>query len=249
MTDIKKEDLRKEYKKNGYITFKNFFSKKKMRKVKSDLFKLSKKRKKDIFFDSKNRLRRIEKIYNKSKELSKLNKDVLKLLNEFFGEKYVIFKDKVNIKVAGGDGFAPHYDGVFYFKKGKKNMKGWYEYSNVFVNCLIALDRKTNNNGFIEIAKEDKRPFKKLIKNIKSDETRQVKKSILKKTIFNKLPLDIGDLAFFSSKCLHKSGKNLSNKSRSLLYYTYNPARNGNNYIKYYKDKLQSINKNKTTPT
>lgn len=49
MTDMKKEDLRKEYKKNGYITFKNFFSKKKMRKVKSDLFKLSKKRKKDIF--------------------------------------------------------------------------------------------------------------------------------------------------------------------------------------------------------
>ena len=28
-TDMKKEDLRKEYKKNGYITFKNFFSKKK----------------------------------------------------------------------------------------------------------------------------------------------------------------------------------------------------------------------------
>ena len=49
MTDIKKEDLRKEYKKNGYITFKKFFSKKKMRKVKSDLFKLSKSERK-IFF-------------------------------------------------------------------------------------------------------------------------------------------------------------------------------------------------------
>ena len=76
-----------------------------------------------------------------------------------------------------------------------------------------------------------------------------MKKSVLKKTIFNKLPLNIGDLAFFSSKCLHKSSKNLSNKSRSLLYYTYNPAKNGYNYIRYYKDKLQSSNKNKTTPS
>ena len=243
---IQKQDF---YKKNGFVTFKNFFSKKKMRKVKFDLLKLSKKRKKDIFFDKKNRLRRIEKIYNKSKELSKLNKDILKLLKEFFGEKYVIFKDKVNIKVPGGDGFAPHYDGVFYFKKGKKKMKGWYEYSDVFVNCLIALDQKTRNNGFIEIAKENKSSFEKLIKNMKNNETRQMKKSILKKTIFNKLPLNIGDLAFFSSKCLHKSSKNLSNKSRSLLYYTYNPAKNGYNYIRYYKDKLQSSNKNKTTPS
>tara|TARA_B100001057_G_scaffold77424_1_gene72295 strand:- start:42 stop:779 length:738 start_codon:yes stop_codon:yes gene_type:complete len=236
------------YKKNGYTTFKNFFSKKKMRKIKSDLINISKKRKKDIFFDNKNRLRRIEKIYNKSTDLSKLNKDILTLLNKFFGEKYAIFKDKVNIKVPGGDGFAPHYDGVFYFKRGKRRMRGWYEYSDVFVNCLIALDQRSKNNGYIEIAKENNIPFEKLIKNMNS-KTRQMKKSVLKTAVFKKLPLNIGDITLFSSKCLHKSKKNSSNRSRSLLYYTYNPSKYGNNYFKYYKDKKNSSNKNKTTPS
>ena len=84
-----------------------------------DLKRISKKSK-NIFYDKNNKIRRIEKIYNQSKSLKNLNKEILGILKIIFDKKFAIFKDKLNFKPPGGEGFYPHYDGIFHFFKNKK---------------------------------------------------------------------------------------------------------------------------------
>ena len=43
---------------------------------------------------------------------------------KIFNDKFVIFKDKYNAKPPGGDGFYPHFDGIFKFTNSK-NKKKW----------------------------------------------------------------------------------------------------------------------------
>ena len=64
-----------------------------------------------------NKLRRIEKLYNKGEYLNDLNNQILKYIKDLFNKEFVIFKDKFNAKPKGGEGFLAHYDGIFYFEK------------------------------------------------------------------------------------------------------------------------------------
>ncbi len=50
------------------------------------------------------------------------------------------------------------------FIKIRKKKRGWYEYSNKFINCLVALDNCNKKNGTIELAKSDNLSFENLIK-------------------------------------------------------------------------------------
>ena len=239
MMKINKENLSLEYKKKGYFIVKNFIKRPNLMKILNDLNSIILKNK-NIYYDKKNKIRRIERIYNKSKNFKNLNKDILNLLKFIFKEDFTIFKDKINFKPPGGEGFYPHYDGIFHFFKNKKKMRGWYEYSNVFVNCLVALDNCNKRNGPLELAEEDKLSFSKLIKKTKRDGTQVLLDSVLKKKKFKKIILSKGDIVFFSNRCAHKSKKNLTNKMRRVLYYTYNPLKFGKKYSKYFKDKEQS---------
>ena len=49
------------------------------------------------------------------KEVFYLDKYHKKLL-DIFNEEFLIFKDKFNAKPPGGNGFFPHFDGIFEFK-------------------------------------------------------------------------------------------------------------------------------------
>ena len=245
MIKMKKEDLRKEYKKKGYFIVKNFLKRTHLIRILKDLNLIILKNK-NIFYDKNYKIRRIEKIYNKSKNLRDLNKDILKFLKFIFMENFTIFKDKVNFKPPGGEGFYPHYDGIFHFYKNKKKMRGWYEYSNIFINCLVALDNCNKKNGALELAKEDKFSFDQLIKKTKKDGTQILLDTITKKKKFKKIILSKGDIVFFSNRCAHRSKKNLTKKMRRVLYYTYNPIKFGKNYLKYFKDKEQSKSAHKS---
>ena len=108
--------LKKSVSKIGYIKIENFFEKNTISELKKDIKTLSKKNV-DIYLDKKKRLRRIERLYDKSKNLKDVNKKIISYLNSFFKTKYKIFKDKFNAKPPGGEGFDAHYDGVFSFFK------------------------------------------------------------------------------------------------------------------------------------
>lgn len=236
----------KNYNKYGYLKLKKQLSLKLIKEIKNDISSL---KTKFIYKDRFGKIRRIENITKKTKNLKKLNQIIMKKIHTKFGKKLKIFKDKCNFKPPGGAGFDAHYDGIFYFKN-KRNIKkeGWNEYSNFFINALIPLDKCNKKNGALEIAKWHNKEFKDLIKNTNNDGSPMIKKSIEKKLSFKRIDLSLGDILFFSNKCPHRSKKNLSKTSRMILYYTYSKS-NTDNYKKYFKHKMESRNKNSKSLT
>ena len=70
-----------------------------------------------------------------NKYLKDLNNLILTKLLDIFDKEFLIFKDKFNAN-PGGNGFFPHFDGIFEFKdQSDKIRKGWYEYGN-FCKCF-----------------------------------------------------------------------------------------------------------------
>src|SRR5262249_6417859 len=63
-------------------------------------------------------------------------------VSELLGEPAVLFKDKINFKMAGGDGFKAHQD----------QQAGWSVYASLFVTALVAIDETTVENGCLELA-------------------------------------------------------------------------------------------------
>ena len=114
----------------------------------------------DIYYDQKGSLRRIERLYDKGEKLKLANRKILELLKNIFNFELTIFKDKFNAKPPGGEGFFAHYDGIFKFKNENNDYKkGWYEYSDFFVNVLIALNICNSENGTIEISNSQNQSF------------------------------------------------------------------------------------------
>jgi CMP-N-acetylneuraminic acid synthetase len=54
------------------------------------------------------------------------------------------------------------------------------------------------------------------------------------------------DILIFDNRCPHRSNKNISNNMRRILYYTYSLSSAGSQYKKYFHDKKNSKNANKS---
>ncbi len=62
-------------------------------------------------------------------------------VSELFGESAVLFKDKINFKLPGGDGFKEHQD----------VQAGWDDYARLHITAMIAIDATTEENGSLEV--------------------------------------------------------------------------------------------------
>ncbi len=233
-------NYREKFDKDGYFKIKNFLNK---NEISNAMSEIDKSPDVDTFKDKNNLIRRVERFYNKGEYLNLINNKFIKLINDILNLKVLIFKDKLNLKPPGGEGFKAHYDGVFYFKDFENNRKkGWYDYGDIFVNILVAIDDCNEENGTIELAKSDNEPFQKLIKKVKNFETAELLDEVEQKHSFEKIDLYSGDLVVFKNTCPHRSSKNNSNTSRRILYYTYLDEKFGNQYDKYFEDKKLSKN-------
>jgi len=240
------DNKKKLYKRDGYCKIDEVFKENFIELIKKDIIKLSKK---GSYKDKYGKIRRVEKIYDKTKNLKKLNKILKDIIYKILKKKLEIFKDKCHFKPPGGAGFKAHYDGVFYFfDKNNKKRKGWYEYSNYFVNALVALDFCDKKNGTLELAKAKNKKYEELILDTYQDGSPLLKKTIEKKIKFRSFKLLPGDILLFSNKCPHRSKKNNSKKTRKILYYTYSNC-GISGYKKYFKDKDESLNKNSKSLT
>jgi len=231
--------IKNEFKKKGYVVLKDYLDNKQLSKILSQFKNIECEK----YFDRSGSIRRYEKFYDKTKELKKLNVDIITLLKSLFKSDYFIFKDKLNLKPPGGEGFSAHYDGIFLFKIKNKKFNGWYKYASEFYNVLIPFDNCNKLNGTIQLAREDKGTFTDLYKNTKRDGSPNLLTSCEEKKKFEYINLNKGDICIFSNKCAHRSNKNKSKSSRRILYYTYNKKKDGNNYNKYFLDKIKSSNK------
>ena len=128
------EIYKEKFDQDGYFKVENFLNEIEISNVIEEINKSSDV---DIHKDRNNLVRRVERIYNKGKYLNLINNKFINLIKDILNLKVLIFKDKLNLKPPGGEGFKAHYDGVFYFKDAQDNKKnGWYEYGNNFINIL-----------------------------------------------------------------------------------------------------------------
>lgn len=139
---------------------------------------------------------------------------------QLLGERAVLFKEKINFKMPGGDGFKPHQD----------SQAGWDAYTDFFINVLVSVDAATEANGCVEIAGgHHKRGLFRSWEPLTEDDMRDMR--------FVRVPTGPGDLVFFDCYAPHRSEPNRSDKIRRIYYATYNRASAGDHMARYYRDK------------
>ncbi len=141
-----------------------------------------------------------------------------------FGERAVLFKDKINFKLPGGGAVEPHQDA----------QAGWNAYASLYLTAAIALDVATPENGCLELAHWKHR--RELIGELWAP----LGDAALAELEFVPYPMQPGDALFFDSYLPHRSAPNRTAEHRRVLYVTYNRASEGDQRARYYADKHAS---------
>ncbi len=146
-------------------------------------------------------------------------------VEEVLGAPVVLFKDKINFKMAGGAGFEPHQD----------QQAGWSVYAPLFVTALVCVDRSVPENGCLEMA--DAPRFRGLI----GEEWKPLTAAQMSAFSLIPVPSEPGDVILFDSYAPHASKPNRTDSARRVLYLTYNAAAHGDHRARYFADKRTSF--------
>lgn len=146
------------------------------------------------------------------------------VVGELFGSEAVLFKDKINFKLPGGDGFKEHQD----------VQAGWDSYAPIHITAMVAIDETTEENGSLEMlaGMHDKGVLGEKWAPLTDDDTDHRQ--------YQALHCQPGDAVFFDSYAPHRSAPNYSSKQRRILYITYNKSADGDHRAQYYADKRLS---------
>lgn len=150
--------------------------------------------------------------------------EMLQRISELFGEQAVLFKEKINFKMPGGNGFTPHQDA----------QAGWNDYASLFITVLIGIDESTVENGCLELAAGHNQ------RGLIGELWKPLTEENIKGMEFISVPTKPGDAVFFDSYAPHRSGPNLTENPRRVLYLTYNRRSEGDRRLQYYADKRRS---------
>jgi len=142
-----------------------------------------------------------------------------------FGEPAVLFKDKINFKLPGGDGFKPHQD----------QQAGWSVYADLFITAMVSIDATTAENGCLELAAGHH------TRGLVGDEWTPLTGEDMRRMGARAVPTQAGDVVFFDSYTPHASAPNLTRERRRVLYITYNRRSAGDHRVQYYADKRKSF--------
>ena len=146
---------------------------------------------------------------------------MIKAVSELLGEPARLFKEKVNYKMPGGDGFKAHQD----------VQAGWNDYASFYITALVSIDAATLENGCLEVAAgfHDR--------GLVGEEWAPLTDEQIASMDFVPYPTKPGDAMFFDSFAPHRSGPNLTEAARRVLYVTYNKASEGDHRERYFADK------------
>lgn len=168
-------------------------------------------------------LSRIEDIEPYHENFSKLFTDnrMLGSVSQLFGEEAILFKDKINFKMPGADGFKAHQD----------IQAGWDSYASLHITAMVSIDSSTRENGYLELAAgyHDQ--------GIIGEKWKPLDENALN---YIGVQTESGDAVFFDSYAPHRSGPNHTQSARRVLYVTYNKLSDGDHRRQYYDDKRKS---------
>jgi len=168
-------------------------------------------------------LSRIEKFAEYHRGLGALVRSplIVEPVEDLLGANASLFKDKINFKMPGGGGFAPHQD----------IQPGWDGYASYFISVLIAVDTNTPENGCVELACGHH------TRGLIGRRWAPLEGHELVGLEFVVCPLAPGDAVFFDCFAPHRSMPNLTDRPRRNIYLTYNRAREGDLRERYFADK------------
>ncbi len=166
---------------------------------------------------------RIENITPFHPGFAELSETLKAPVGQLLGEKAVLFKEKINFKMPGGDGFKPHQD----------SQAGWDQYADFFISVLVCIDEASLENGCLKmVAGHHKRGTFRMWEPLTDEDMEGMD--------FVPCPTKPGDIAFFDCFCPHASEPNMSDKIRRLYFATYNKLLDGDHMAQYYADKRKN---------
>jgi 2-aminoethylphosphonate dioxygenase len=139
------------------------------------------------------------------------------------GEPAVLYKDKLNHKLPGGAGYAPHQDAPA------------YRFVDVHVSCMVAIDDADEANGCLEVvsgAHDRLWP---------TDAAGCLTGEVVASLDWRPVPVRGGDTLWFHSRTPHRSGPNTTVRPRRALYPTYNARSAGDLREDYYRQKAAEL--------
>lgn len=147
--------------------------------------------------------------------------DILAIL---FGEPAVLYKEKLNFKLPGGNGFTAHQDAPAFATFGQ----------SFHITAMVSIDATTVANGCLEMAAG--RHQEGLL-----DMTEDLVLSPRAIASLSWAPLETqpGDLVLFGSLIPHRSPANRTSGPRRAAYITYNGVSQGDFRDQYYANKRQ----------
>ena len=144
-------------------------------------------------------------------------------MGQLLGEDVALFKEKINFKYPGADGFKPHQD----------SQAGWWDYADYFITVMVCVDEATEENGCLQLVAGHHKQG--LIR-----EWEPLNEADTSKMDFIMTPTKPGDVAYIDSYTPHGSEPNMSDKMRRLYFATYSRLSDGDFLEQYYADKRKT---------
>ncbi|MBF0095334.1 MAG: phytanoyl-CoA dioxygenase family protein [Alphaproteobacteria bacterium] len=166
---------------------------------------------------------RIENLIRNHPGFAQLNEALKPPTSQLLGESAVLFKEKINFKMPGANGFAPHQD----------SQAGWDKYADFFISVMVCIDEATSENGCLKmVSGHHKRGLFRSWEPLTDGDMAGMN--------FVECPTKPGDVVFFDSFAPHSSEPNMTQTTRRLFFATYNGASKGDHMARYYEDKHAS---------
>jgi len=148
---------------------------------------------------------------------------MLATASALLGEPAVLYKEKINYKLAGGAGYAPHQDAPA------------YRFVTTHVSCMVAVDDATVGNGCLDVVSDHHHEL------LPIDENGCIRADVADTLDWMSVEVRAGETLWFHSRTPHRSGPNQSATPRRALYPTYNAAAEGDLRADYYRQKAEEL--------
>ena len=135
----------------------------------------------------------------------------------------MLYKEKINYKLPGGAGYAPHQDAPAYL------------FVDTHVSCMVAVDDATVDNGCLEVVSGMHHEVLAL------DDVGCIRADLVEQMDWAAVEVRAGQTLWFHSRTPHRSGANTSPTARRALYPTYNARSEGDLREDYYREKLAAF--------
>ncbi|HJR24884.1 MAG TPA: phytanoyl-CoA dioxygenase family protein [Acidimicrobiales bacterium] len=148
---------------------------------------------------------------------------MLDAASALLGEPAVLYKEKINYKLPGGAGYAPHQDAPA------------YRFVERHVSCMVAVDDALVGNGCLEVVSGMHHEV------LPTDDAGCIRADVVATLAWAPVEVQAGETLWFHSRTPHRSGPNPGPLPRRALYPTYNALAEGDLRAAYYEQKAAEL--------